>query len=84
MANGITFYKNKHYEGFDNSEETVGFTILINDMFDALNRKFPAEGIRKSSKDLEVFQKYLMFLFCCMVLCFVNNCWGSISIIYLV
>jgi len=27
---------------------------VLNNMFDALNRKFPAEGIKEHSKDLEV------------------------------
>jgi len=26
----------------------------MNDLFDALNRRFPGEGIKKNSKDLEV------------------------------
>lgn len=34
-------------------------------MFDALNRKFPAEGIRKNSQDLQVF-----YLLCCVVFVF--------------
>lgn len=34
---------------------------MINDLFDALNRSFPAEGIRKESKDFKVlyYQKEL-------------------------
>lgn len=54
VANGITFYKNKQFTEFDDCDETIQFTVLINDLFDALNRKYPLEGIRKSSKDLEV------------------------------
>lgn len=54
MAVGIQLYKNKGYEGFDSSEETIDFTIRMNDIFDALNRKFPAEGIKQNGKDLEV------------------------------
>lgn len=55
MASGIEFYKKKKYDGFNNSEETVEFTIIMNNMFDCLNRKFPAEGIKKNSQDIEVF-----------------------------
>lgn len=54
MADGISFYNKKGYKGFENCEETVKFTLLINNLFDALNRKFPAEGIKKNSQDLEV------------------------------
>lgn len=46
-ANGIEFYKNKQFNGFTDSEETIKFTIMMNNMFDALNRKYPAEGIKK-------------------------------------
>jgi len=55
MAVGINFYKSKNYKGFEDSEETVNFTIMLNNIFDALNRKFPAEGIKKNSNDIEVF-----------------------------
>lgn len=54
VADGIQFYKNKQYKGFEDCDETILFTLQINDLFDALNRKYPLEGIRKSSKDLEV------------------------------
>lgn len=51
---GIEFYKKKHYECFKDSEETVKFTYIMNDIFDALNRKYPAEGIRPNNNDLKV------------------------------
>lgn len=54
MAVGIEFYKNKSYDGFENCEETVLFTKIMNNLFDALNRKFPLEGIKHDSKDLQV------------------------------
>lgn len=62
MAKAIQFYKNKNYDGFTGCEETIIFTEKINDIFDALNRKFPAEGIKKDSHDLEVF----LCVKCCM------------------
>lgn len=55
VANGLELKKKKKFEGFENSEETINFTKIVNNMFDALNRKFPAEGIRKNGEDLEVF-----------------------------
>lgn len=51
----MDFYKQKHYECFKDSEETVKFTYIMNDIFDALNRKYPLEGIRKNNKDIQVF-----------------------------
>lgn len=63
-AKGIEFYKNKKFDGFTESEETIKFTLMINHMFDALNRKFPIEGIKKNSEDLEVFYTIICF-HCC-------------------
>jgi len=51
----MNFYRNKKINGFEDSEETINFTLIVNDFFDALNRKYPAEGVRKNSHDLEVF-----------------------------
>jgi len=36
------------------SQETEHFSKMFNDIFDSLNRKFPAEGIRKNSEDFKV------------------------------
>jgi len=55
MAIGIEFYKKKNLNGFSDSDETVKFTILMNNLFDSLNMKFSAEGIKKNSHDIEVF-----------------------------
>lgn len=67
MADGTVFFKSKNYSGFDESEETVEFTLLLNNIFDALNRKFSAEGIKKNSQDIKVY-KYICVL---CVACFV-------------
>lgn len=63
MAVGIQFYRAQECTGLNDSLGTQEFTIKMNDMFDAMNRKFPAEGIRKNSKDLEV----LFVLHVCVV-----------------
>jgi len=65
MAMGLRFYREQDSEGLEDSSETELFTLQINNMFDALNRKFPAEGIRKNSKDLEVY--YVLHGFCVCV-----------------
>lgn len=54
MVTGIEFFKRKLVSGFENCEETIKFTSIMNDLFDALNRRFPREGIKKNSKDIEV------------------------------
>lgn len=50
MVTGIEFFKRKQINGFGNCEETIKFTSLMNDLFDALNRRFPKEGIKKIAK----------------------------------
>lgn len=59
MAVGIELFRNKKYDGFKGSEETVAFTKTMNEMFDALNRRHTAEGIKKKSHDLEVFYVFV-------------------------
>lgn len=54
MASAIEFYKKKNVGNFIDTDETVKFTVFINNMFDSLNRKYPAEGIKKNSNDIEV------------------------------
>lgn len=66
MAVGIDLYRNKKYDCFKGSEETVEFTKTMNAMFDALNRRHKAEGIKRNSHDLEVF---LCVCVCFMCLC---------------
>jgi len=55
MAKAIHFYREyQHIEELKYSEETEKFTSIFNSLFDALNRRYPAEGIRSSSKDIQV------------------------------
>jgi len=52
---GLKYYReheNVHKLKF--SQETEKFSKLFNDIFDSLNRRFPAEGIRRNSADLKV------------------------------
>lgn len=38
----------------EGSEGTEAFTMMLNDLFDALNAKLPARGIRRHSKEIQV------------------------------
>lgn len=38
------------------------FTLLMNNLFDALNRRFPAEGVRLSGNDFQVIEDALQWL----------------------
>jgi len=72
MAVGIKFYKSKNYKGFENSEETIKFTIMMNNIFDARNSKFPAEGIKKNSNDIEVSYVFISVFMCCMLVFYIK------------
>lgn len=72
MAVGIKFYKSKHFKGFEDSEETVNFTVMMNNIFDALNRKFPAEGIKKNSNDVEVSYMFISVCMFCMFVFYIR------------
>lgn len=63
MAIGIRFYRDRKLKGLEDSLETEEFTLFLNNMFDVLNRKFPAEGIKKHSKDLEVIYVFLLCVY---------------------
>lgn len=55
MSVGLKYYREiVKVKSLENSLETEYFTKLFNDIFDVLNKKFPAEGIKKNSKDFEV------------------------------
>jgi len=55
MAKGIEYYRcYEKVKSLENSEQTQLFTERLNQLFDALNRKFPAEGIKSKSNDFDV------------------------------
>lgn len=55
MARGIEFYRDySKVESLKTSHATELFTERFNKLFDVLNRKYPAEGIRNDSPDFLV------------------------------
>lgn len=62
MACGIEFYRRNGVIGLSGSEETQEFTLFLNNLFDALNRRYTAEGIFKSSEDFKVFNNNFYFM----------------------
>lgn len=61
MAKGIQFYREYiKIDSLKNSYETQKCTERLNLLFDILNRKYPAEGIKKNSNDFKV-GKYAKF-----------------------
>jgi len=58
---------NRQYIKIDslkNSYETQKFTERLNLLFDVLNRKYPAEGIKKNCNDFKVgkYAKYSIYV----------------------
>jgi len=78
MADGIKFYRESQCAGLNGSEETEEFTRLFNNCFDALNRKFPKEGVRKNSNDLKVNYLYV-FYYCNSIKYFRNLSFNCIN-----
>ncbi|XP_077502979.1 uncharacterized protein LOC144113650 [Amblyomma americanum] len=56
VAKGILFYAKRGAPRLTNVEPTVEFTLFLNDLFDALNRRFPAEGLKLECKDFGVLE----------------------------
>lgn len=55
MSDGIKYFRDNYKcISLSGSEETEYFTRCFNDCFDALNRKYTAERIKKRSADFEV------------------------------
>ncbi|KAL5246341.1 hypothetical protein ACI65C_013749 [Semiaphis heraclei] len=55
MAKGIEYYRcHAKIKSLENSETTQIFTERINRLFDALNRRHPAEGIKHKSHDFDI------------------------------
>lgn len=80
MAARIKFYRRRNERNLINSEDTEEFTIIMNNLFNAINRKFPAEGIRKNSKDFEVSLLLKIYQCLCtylhkLIRCYVLRCY---------
>lgn len=55
VAAGLRTYRNQKVEGLKRSEETEKFCIMLNKLFDALNRKNPRQGVKSTGSDFEVY-----------------------------
>lgn len=53
VARGLQFYRNFIPE-LNDSEATANFCEWINDLFDSLNRKMPAHGLKPDNADYKV------------------------------
>lgn len=62
MPAGIQFYREQGLHSFVGSEKTQEFPLFLNDLFDALNQRFPAGGITRNSRDLTILKHGLHWL----------------------
>ncbi|KAH9377962.1 hypothetical protein HPB48_015074 [Haemaphysalis longicornis] len=62
VADGLEFFSARGTDDLQNVKGTVLFTKKFNDLFDALNRNHPKEGITNGSKDLRVLASFLHWL----------------------
>lgn len=54
VANGLQFYVSQKCQELKGCEATIEFCKRMNDMFDALNRKVPNQGVTSNSYDFQV------------------------------
>ncbi|KAH9382877.1 hypothetical protein HPB48_023495 [Haemaphysalis longicornis] len=56
VAKGFQFYAKRGAPRLYDVEPTVQFTLLMNNLFDALNRRFPAEEVPLGGNDFQVIE----------------------------
>ncbi|EEC05046.1 hypothetical protein IscW_ISCW004549, partial [Ixodes scapularis] len=59
VAKGLEFYSNRGTAGLGNVQGTIDFTVRMNNLFDALNRRHPKQGLELGGKDFKVLESSL-------------------------
>jgi len=54
----LNIYRQRLTEELEDSEPTAMFSLYLNNLFDCLNRRYPGEGIKHGSPDIDVSQTY--------------------------
>ncbi|KAH7986924.1 hypothetical protein HPB51_026586 [Rhipicephalus microplus] len=62
VAIGLMFYREQKTPGFADTRGTEEFTLVLNNLFDALNARIPVEGIRQNSRQIQVIRELLEML----------------------
>ncbi|KAH6941776.1 hypothetical protein HPB50_023582 [Hyalomma asiaticum] len=62
VAIGFSIYREQNTPEFESTHGTESFTLLLNNVFDALNARISAEGIRKDSRQIHVLKDFLNML----------------------
>lgn len=62
VAKGLEFYSDKRTPGLENVKGTVDFTVRMNNVFDAMNRRHAKDGLRLGGKDFEELESFLKWL----------------------
>ena len=62
MADGLKLYMTQGTPRLQDCLATSQFCLKINNMFDSLNRKIPAHGVRPGSKDYTIIEDSIRWL----------------------
>jgi len=62
MSDCLKLYQRHYIPGLEHCDATIKFTMIMNNMFDALNAKFLFEGVRPGSKNFQVRNMYIYFV----------------------
>lgn len=62
VAKGLQFYAKRGAPRLYDVGPTVQFTLLMNNLFDALNRRVPVEGVRRGGNDFQVIKDAMQWL----------------------
>lgn len=50
----MNIYRQRLTDELEDSEPTAMFSLYLNNLFDCLNRRYPGEGIKYNSPDIDV------------------------------
>lgn len=62
MAGGFQYYQKYGVPELTACDGTINFTIYTNNLFDALNRRFSAQGLKPGCDDLVIIQNAIVWL----------------------
>lgn len=62
VADGLAFYLSHGCQGLSGCEETISFCKRFNNMFDAMKRKSPNQGLTPHSNDFKILEDSLRWL----------------------
>ncbi|KAE9528594.1 hypothetical protein AGLY_012169 [Aphis glycines] len=59
---GLNVYRQRLTEELEDSEPTAMFSLYLNNLFDCLNRRYPGEGIKHGSPDIDILKEGITWI----------------------